>query len=204
MNLLHIDSSILGANSVSRKLSADVVAKLAAAHPGAQVTYRDLAAEPLPHLSAAAFMAAQNPVEGLEAALADDVARGGAALAEFLAADTLVIGVAFYNFGVPSQLKAWLDRIIVAGVTFRHNAEGGVEGLARGKRAILATARGNRYGAESPYKTFEHAVSHLQTALGFIGVDPIDVVVAEGLGAGPEHRAAGIAQAEREIAALAA
>ncbi|MBE7218551.1 MAG: NAD(P)H-dependent oxidoreductase [Caulobacteraceae bacterium] len=204
MNILHLDSSILGANSVSRQLSAGVVARLQAAHPGSVVTYRDLAADPLAHLSGPTFAAAQSPAEGLEPALAEDVARGGEVMAEFLAADAVVIGVAFYNFGVASQLKAWLDRIIVAGVTFRHGADGGVEGLARGKRAVLAAARGNRYGADSPYKAFEHAVSHLQTALGFIGVDPIDVVVAEGLGAGPDHRAAGIAQAEREIAALAA
>ncbi len=204
MHLLHIDSSILADGSASRRLSREVTDKFVAATPGALVTYRDLAAEPLPHLSGAAFAATRAPVVAPDPVLAADLAQGRAALSEFLAADTVVIGVAFYNFAIPSQLKAWLDRIIIAGTTFRHNADGGVEGLAGDKRVVLAVARGNFYGMGSPHQAFEHAVSHLRTAFGFIGVTRLDVVVAEGMGAGPEPRAAGIAQAEAQIAALAA
>ena len=100
--LLHIDSSILGGNSVSRKLSADIVARIKAATPDVVETYRDLANTPVPHLSGACLMATQS-LEGNHApAVQADLAIGGAVLQEFLAADTVVIGVAFYNFTIPS------------------------------------------------------------------------------------------------------
>ena len=203
MNILHIDSSILGANSVSRQLSADVVARLATTTPGATITYRDLGETPVPHLSGRAFMAAQNPDAAHEPAVRDDLATGGEVLREFLAADTVVIGVAFYNFSVPSQLKAWIDRILVAGQTFRYGPNG-VEGLAGDKRVILAIARGGFYGAGAPTAAFEHAEAWLRTVIGFIGVDKLEVVIAEGLAVGPEQRVAAIAGAQQQIAALAA
>ncbi len=204
MNLLHIDSSILGGNSVSRKLSADIVAKLKNANPDLVETYRDLAAAPVPHLSGATLMAAQSLEGNHEPAVRDDLAIGGAVLKEFLAADTVVIGVAMYNFAIPSQLKAWIDRILIAGQTFRYGAEGRPEGLAGGKRVILAIARGGFYGPGAPAQAFEHAESYLRAALGFIGIGNPEVVIAEGLAVGPEHRDAALAQAERNIAALAA
>jgi FMN-dependent NADH-azoreductase len=140
MSLLHIDSSILGGNSVSRSLSAAVVARLRAATPGLHVTYRDLAASPVSHLSGA-YLAGQSAEVQHDQAMQEDLRLGGEVLEEFLAADIVVIGVALYNFTVSSQLKAWVDRVLVAGKTFRYG-EKGAEGLAGGKRVILAVARG--------------------------------------------------------------
>jgi FMN-dependent NADH-azoreductase len=202
LNLLHIDSSILGPNSVSRKLSAEIVAKLTAGAPDVAVTYRDLAASPLPHLTGAYLMAAQNLEGDHEPAVKADVAVGGVVMKEFLAADTVVIGVGFYNFTVPSQLKAWIDRIVIVGQTFRYGADGRPEGLVSGKRVILAIARGGFYGA--PAAPFEHAETYLRAVFGFLGVTNLDVVTAEGLAVGPEQREKSISSAEEKIAALAA
>jgi FMN-dependent NADH-azoreductase len=204
MTLLHIDSSILGPGSVSRRLSQDIVAKLKAAHPDTAVVYRDLAAEPLSHLSGAYLGAAQNAGGEHEPAVTADLADGFAVLRDFLAADTVVIGVALYNFTVPSQLKAWIDRILIAGQTFRYGPDGRPEGLAGGKRVILAVARGGFYGPGSPAASFEHAETYLRTVFGFLGITDLQVVVAEGLAAGPEHREAGLASAQQQIIALAA
>ncbi|HYZ62057.1 MAG TPA: FMN-dependent NADH-azoreductase [Acetobacteraceae bacterium] len=203
MNLLHIDSSILGGNSVSRKLSASIVARLKAAAPDAKVSYRDLGQSPVPHLSGAYLLAAQSVEGEHEPALKADLALGNAVLREFLVADTVVIGVAFYNFSIPSQLKAWIDRILVAGQTFRYGANG-PEGLAGGKRVILAIARGGFYGPGAPTEAFEHAETYLRAALGFIGITDPEVVIAEGVAVGPEQRQAAITGAEQRIAALAA
>lgn len=204
MNILHIDSSILGGNSISRKLSADVVSKLRADSQDVTVTYRDLAESPVPHLSGAYLAALQSVEAEHETALQADLAIGSAALEEFLAADTVVIGTGLYNFSIPSQLKAWIDRILVAGKTFRYGADGRPEGLAGGKRVILAIARGGFYGPGSPTAAFEHAETYLRIALGFIGVSNLEVIVAEGVAVGPEQRGAAIASAEQQIAALAA
>jgi FMN-dependent NADH-azoreductase len=204
MNLLHIDSSILGPNSVSRKLSAAIVARLTAAHPEAAVTYRDLGASPVPHLSGATLMAAQSLGSDATPEVKTDLTLGGAVLQEFLAADTIVIGVAFYNFTVSSQLKAWIDRIVIVGQTFRYGADGRPEGLAGGKRLILAIARGGFYGPGAPAAASEHAESYLRAMFGFLGITDIEVVIAEGLAVGPDQRAAAITGAETQIAALAA
>lgn len=204
MHILHLDSSILGAYSVSRQLSAAIVARLTAANPDAVVTYRDLGAAPLAHLSGATLMAAQNADGDHAPEIAADLAAGNAVMQQFKAADTIVIGVAFYNFSVSSQLKAWIDRILVAGQTFRYGADGRPEGLAGGKRVILAVARGGFYGAGAPAAVFEHAETYLRTALGFIGITDIEVVAAEGIAVGPDQRAAAIAGANEQIAALAA
>jgi FMN-dependent NADH-azoreductase len=203
MTLLHIDSSILGDGSVSRKLSAKTVDKLVAAAPVTKVVYRDLAADPLAHLSGDYLGAAQNPGGEHEPTVAADLAEGSAVLQEFLAADTVVIGVAVYNFTIASQLKAWVDRVLVAGQTFRYGADGRPEGLVGDKRVILTVARGGFYGPGSPTQSFEHAETYLRAVFGFIGIVP-EVVVAEGLAVGAEQRQAGIASAEQGITALAA
>ena len=201
--LLHLDSSILGGNSVSRSLSAAVVERFKKAHPHLRVTYRDLAAAPIPHLSGAYLSAGQ----GLEAlhdpALQENLALGSTVIEEFLAADIVVIGVAFYNFSISSQLKAWVDRIAVAGKTFRYTAQG-VEGLAGGKRVVLAIARGGFYGAGTPTHALEHAESYLRGVFAFLGIPQVEVVAAEGLAVGPDQRTAAIAQAARQIDAIAA
>lgn len=202
MNILHIDSSILGTHSVSRGLSTQIVAKLQEQMPGALVIYRDLVAAPLPHLSEAYFAALQSSEIDISPELQSDLAAGAATLQEFLAADVVVIGFGFYNFSVPSQLKAWIDRILVAGKTFRYNAQGQLEGLVSGKRVILAIARGGYYGAGSPTATMEHGETYMRTALSFIGITDPQVISAEGVARGPEQRAAGIAGAEQQIAAL--
>lgn len=187
MKLLHIDSSITGDNSVSRRLSADIVARLRAAHPDLTIAYHDLAAEPLGHLTLADLPAPDASTAALDA---------------FLAADVVVIGAPMYNFTLSSQLKAWIDRILVAGKTFRYGETGPV-GLAGDKRVIVALSRGGFYGPESPAAAHEHLESYLKTAFGFIGVTP-EFVLAEGMMVGPEHRDAAMASAEQAIAALAA
>jgi len=167
------------------------------------VVYRDLAAAPLSHLSGAYLGAAQSPGVEQEPAMAADLTEGRAVLQEFFAADTVVIGVAFYNFTIPSQLKAWIDRIVIAGQTFRYGADGRPEGLVGGKRVILTVARGGFYGPGTPAHALEHAETYLRGVFGFLGITP-EVVVAEGLAAGPDNRAAGIAAAKQGITALAA
>ena len=204
MNILHIDSSILGPHSVSRKLSADIVAKLHAAAPDATVTYRDLGSSPPPHLSGGTVAAWQNMSGDHDPAVKADLAFGGQILGEFLAADVLVIGVGFYNFTVPSQLKAWIDRIVIPGQTFRYGPNGRPEGLAGAKRVILAVARGGLYGPGSPAELLEHAETYLRGTFGFLGITKLEVVAAEGLRLGPDVRAAAIKGAEDRIAALAA
>jgi FMN-dependent NADH-azoreductase len=204
MNLLHLDSSILGGNSISRSLSAAAVAKLTASTPGIHVTYRDLAAEPIPHLSGEYLGAAQSGPEAQHIpSLQADLALGSAVMEEFLAADVIVVGVGLYNFGVPSQLKAWVDRILVAGKTFRYTATG-VEGLAGNKRVIITIARGGVYKEGSPAAGFEHGESYLRVIFGFVGITDIEVVVAEGVAMGPEPREAAIKSAETAIAGLKA
>lgn len=181
-----------------------MVARLRDGSSDLTVTYRDLAADPIPHLSGG-YLAARQATDGDHGdALTADFAVSTRTLKEFLAANTVVIGVGFYNFTIPSQLKAWIDRILVAGQTFRYGADGRPEGLAGGKRAILAIARGGVYGAGSPVASFEHAETYLRTVLGFIGVTNVEVIVAEGVASGADKRAAAIASAEQKIAALAA
>lgn len=201
MKLLHVDASILGAGSVSRQVSAAIVESLAKASPGLEVIYRDLAAEPLPHLTPANLPGA-HPLSALAPDNSAERRASEAILDEFLAADIVVIGAPMYNFGVPSQLKAWIDRLLVPGKTFAYGETGPV-GLAGDKRVILAISRGGQYGPESPTAAFEHAEAWLRTTFGFIGVAP-EVVIAEGVQRGPEVRAAAIDSALETALALAA
>ena len=202
-NLLHVDSSILGANSVSRTLSASVVAQLRKSNPAIQVTYRDLAAAPIPHLSGDYLAAGQAGEARHEPAMQANLALGSEVLEEFLAADTIVLGLGFYNFGIPSQLKAWVDRLAIAGKTFRYTEQGPV-GLAGGKRVVIAIARGGFYGPGSPTASFEHAESYLRGVFAFFGIDKIEVVAAEGMAVGSEARNAAIKQAKEKVASLSA
>lgn len=131
-----------------------------------------------------------------------DLAQSGAVLQEFLAADVIVIGVAFYNFTVASQLKAWVDRILISGQTFRYGEDGRPVGLAGNKRVILTIARGGLYGPESPSSSYEHADTYLRAVFGFVGIFQPEVIIAEGLSIGPNQRQAALAAAEQQIAAL--
>ena len=186
MKLLHIDASILGDNSISRRVSAAVVERLRQATPDLEVTYRDLGAAPLAHLSGLHLAAAQGAVPEAPA-VQQDLAASQTALEDFLGANIVVIGAPMYNFGVPSQLKAWIDRILIAGKTFRYSAQG-PEGLAGDKRVIVAISRGNFYGAGAPAAAAEHVETYLRTVFGFIGVTNLEFIVAEGVQVGPEHR----------------
>jgi FMN-dependent NADH-azoreductase len=193
MKVLHIDSSVQGSASATRELTHEIVARLKAARPDAQLTYRDLAAQELPHFSQAALTRSDE----LEAA------RNTAVLEEFLAADVLVIGAPLYNFTIPSQLKAWVDRIAVVGRTFRYT-ERGPEGLAGGKQVIVAVARGGVYEAGSPA---EFGESYLKFVFGFLGIRDVSFVRAEGLAFSPQHRESALSAARVAIpvpAALAA
>ena len=183
MKLLHIDSSALGANSVTRELTAAVVHAARRASPSLTVARRDLDAAPLPHLSAAT-------IAGREAAVGTEV------LDEFLAADTVVIGVPMYNFAIPSTLKAWIDRITVAGRTFRYTADG-PEGLVGDKRVILVLAAGGEHAGQ-PTDFVEPYLRHL---FGFLGVRDVRVVRADGVSISPERRRDAIAAAHDAIEA---
>jgi FMN-dependent NADH-azoreductase len=201
MKLLHVDASILGESSVSRQLSAAVVARLRQSYPDLAVTRYDLGAEPLGHLTGA-HLAAQGGAAD-SASLREDVARGQRALDDFLGADIVVIGAPMYNFSVSSQLKAWIDRLAVAGKTFRYT-EKGVQGLAAGKKIIVASSRGGFYGPESPTAVFDHQETYLRHIFGFFGITDISFVRAEGLNVSAQQRTAAIAAATAEAARVAA
>ncbi|CCE98236.1 acyl-carrier-protein phosphodiesterase [Sinorhizobium fredii HH103] len=201
-SLLHLDSSILGAVSVSRALSAAVVARLKNLDPTVDVVYRDLAAQPIPHLSGSYVAVVRGGLEAShDAALQADLAFGEAVLEEFLAADTVVLGVAQYNFSVPSQLKAWIDRVAVPGKTFRYT-EKGPEGLVSNKRVIIVLARGGFYGPGSPAEKYEHTLSYLKSVLAFIGILNPEVIAADGVNVSSEQRKSSLKEAEAQVAAL--
>ena len=202
MKLLHIDSSILGAGSVSRTLSLAIVAAQRAQHPGLQVSYRDLAAEPVGHLSGAHLAAGQGAVPE-DAALAADFDDGVAVLETFLAADIVVVGAPMYNFSIPTQLKAWIDRLAIAGRTFRYG-ENGVEGLAGGKTVIVASSRGGFYGEGTPTAFLDHQETYLRGVFNFFGITDVRFIRAEGVALGDEQRARSVQGAEAEIQKLAA
>ena len=203
MKLLHLDSSILGSNSVSRALSADIVARQQALHPGLEVIHRDLAADKSLHLSGEHLAAFQGGAVN-DAALSADLAAGGEYLKELFDADIIVIGAPMYNFSVPSQLKAWIDRVVVAGKTFKYGANGVESLLPKGKRVFIASSRGGVYVAGSPAAALEHHESYLKGVLSFIGLNDVTVVRAEGVAVSPEARAAALAGAKAQIAAIAA
>ena len=192
MKLLHIDSSVLGPHSVSRQVSAAIVDRLRQTTPGLEVSYRDLSAVPLTHLSGSHLAVARGGEP--DAAFRDDIAAGNAALDEFLAADIVVLGAPMYNFTIPSQLKAWIDRILVAGKTFKYGAAG-PEGLAGDKRVIIAVSRGGFYGADTPAAVGEHLETYLRWVFGFIGVANPEFISADGVQVGPEHREKALAEA---------
>jgi FMN-dependent NADH-azoreductase len=185
MKLLHIDSSILGTNSASRVISQEIVSRLRAEHPEIEVKRLDLASDALPHLSGGSLAQVD---EG-------ETARNNEALGDFLGADVIVIGAPMYNFAIPSQLKAWIDRIVVAGKTFRYS-QSGPEGLAVGKRAYVAITRGGLYAPGAPG---EFAESYLRHVLAFVGVTDVTFVRAEGLALSPEHREKGLSAAVATI-----
>ncbi|GHA74403.1 FMN-dependent NADH-azoreductase [Cognatilysobacter bugurensis] len=180
MKILHLDSSILADRSATRVLTAAAVARIRADSPTAVVEQRDLDAEPLPHLSGASL-------GGADSAAAAEAER---ALVQFLDADAVVIGAPMYNFGVPSTLKAWIDRIAVAGRTFRYTADG-PQGLAGGKHVIVVTAAGGLHAG----KPTDFVEPYLRQVFRFLGVDRVTVIRADGVALSAEHREQAIASA---------
>ncbi|MGY4504472.1 FMN-dependent NADH-azoreductase [Bradyrhizobium sp. GM24.11] len=201
MKLLHIDSSVLGPHSVSRQVSAAVVDRLRLATPSLDLVYRDLAQTPLAHLSGSHLAAAQGAPAPAE--LGPDLAASATVLNEFLDADIVVIGAPMYNFTIPSQLKAWIDRILVAGKTFKYDANG-PQGLAGNKRVIVAISRGGYYGADTPAALGEHLETYLRWVFGFIGIAHPEFIFADGIQVGPDHREKALAGALQVATSLRA
>lgn len=198
MNVLHLDSSILGDASASRQLTHAVATAVRAAEPESTLRYRDLAAEELTHLSGASLAAAGTPDELRDAAQRQAAALAEATLNEFLAADLLIIGAPMYNFSVPSQLKAWIDRIAVAGKTFRYGPNG-AEGLAGGKRVILVSTAGGMHADQPTGVAHE---GYLRLVLGFLGITDIEIVRAHGLAMGGDARETAMTAAQQAIEEL--
>jgi FMN-dependent NADH-azoreductase len=202
MKLLHVDSSILGEASASRQLSAAIVRPLIHAVPDLQVVRRDLDADPIPHLDSRLLAAVRPDIAG-DGAMHATAEKGTVVVDEFLGADIVVIGAPMYNFTIASQLKAWLDHIIIAGKTFRYT-EAGAQGLAGGKKVIIASSRGGLYAPGTPQAANDHQETYLRAILGFIGIEDIEIVRAEGLALGPEQREAAMRAALASAASVVA
>lgn len=198
MKILRVDSAITGAESVSRALTQTITDHFRSLHPDAEITELDLAANPLPHIDPVTMGAIRFPTDRHDAAMQAAYPAERAVLDQFLASDVVIIGAPMYNFTIPSTLKAWLDRLGVPGVTFSYS-EAGPQGLAGGRRVIVALSQGGEYQADAP---FEHHESYLRDYLAFIGItDPV-FVRANKTGFGPEVREAALAAAKLEIEAL--
>ncbi len=199
MKLLHIDSSALGGASVSRQLTAQVVAQWKASNPGAVVEYLDLVANAPSHLDADSLgFRMPAGAEGLTDVQRRENAVSEALVSQFLAADVVVVGAPLYNFSVPSQLKAWIDRVAQAGRTFTYTDKG-PKGLAGGKTVVVVSSRGGAYGDESAY---EHQESYLKVVFGFFGVTDVRIVRAEGLAMGEVARGQALDAAGVRIGSL--
>ncbi len=201
--LLHIDSSILGGNSVSRQLTAQIVASWRASHPTTQVSYLDLAVDTPSHLSAESLGFRLPAGSDLSDVQKRENAVSEALVSQFLSADVIVVGAPLYNFSIPTQLKAWIDRIAQAGRTFTYTEKGPV-GLAGGKTVIVASTRGGVYSTSDAGNAMEHQESYLKTVFGFLGITDVRFVRAEGLAMGDAAKAAAVSAADVEIKALSA
>lgn len=190
---LLVTSSILGDNGQSNALATHFQQQ-AAARDGVAVTHRDVVANALPHLAIEELGAWQTPAEERTVEQQALAAHSDELLAELRANDVLVLAVPMYNLGIPSQLKAWFDRVLRAGETFRYT-ENGPQGLIEGKRAIILAARGGQYAGTE----FDSQTPHLKTMLGLMGISDVEVVFAEGLNMGDAHRDAAMKEAFQAI-----
>ena len=198
MQLLHIDSAISGAQSVSRQLTAQVVAAYKASHPDVQVSYLDLVANAPAHFTMDAMAPRTGQTDGLSDAQKRENAVSEQLVSQFLAADVVVIGAPFYNFSSPTQLKAWIDRLAQPGRTFHYTANG-PEGLAKGKTVIVASTRGGVYSTSEGGQAMEHQESYLKVVLGFFGVTDVRFVRAEGVAMGEAAKASALSTAQAHI-----
>ncbi|HVG26544.1 MAG TPA: FMN-dependent NADH-azoreductase [Acidobacteriaceae bacterium] len=200
MKILHVDSSVTGAKSVSRPLSKATAERLLQLNPGAELVYRDLVNEPLRHYTAVIRMFGAEVPEGTPDQK-HELAVGKEILEEFLSADVVVVGTPMYNFSIPSQLKAWIDLLCVPGTTFRYSSAG-PEGLCGGKRVVIVSSRGGLYAESSNNTQADFQEKYLKTVFGFLGITDVSVVRAEGVAYGPEAAAKAVAGAQQQIAAL--
>lgn len=196
MNILQINASARREGANSTRLANAIVDRLKAAHPDARISLRDLAVVPHPMLDEAALGALFTPADQRTPEQAARAALDDALIAEIQAHDTLVLGVPMYNFGIPAQLKNWIDAIARVGVTFRYT-EAGPEGLLKGKKVYLALARGGFYRDTDK----DAQVPYLKNVFGFLGMTDLSFIYAEGLNMGPEAAAKGFAQAEVDLEA---
>ncbi|SEN80257.1 FMN-dependent NADH-azoreductase [Vreelandella aquamarina] len=190
---LLVTSSILGDNGQSNALASHFQQQ-AAARDGVAVTHRDVVANALPHLAIEELGAWQTPADERTTEQQALAAHSDELLAELRANDVLVLAVPMYNLGIPTQLKAWFDRVLRAGETFRYT-ENGPQGLIEGKRAIILAARGGQYAGTE----FDSQTPHLKTMLGLMGISDVEVVFAEGLNMGDAHRDAALKEAFQAI-----
>ena len=198
MKILRVDSATTATNSVSRKLTQAILDHFRAKYPDADVTELDLGTAPLPHLDPVSTGAIRQPAETHDAAMQAAFPAERAVLDQFLASDIVIVGAPMYNFTIPSQLKAWLDRLGVPGVTFSYS-EAGPKGLAGGRRVIIASSRGGAYEQDGP---MEHQETLLRDFFGFIGISDPVFIRAEKTGFGPEAVEAALADAQKLIAKL--
>jgi FMN-dependent NADH-azoreductase len=203
MNILQIDSSILGEHSASRRLTAAIALRFKTLFPGSSLVYRDVVQKEVPHLTGALAVIATIPLEQQSVALREAAAERDAVVEEVLAADVIIIGAPMYNFAIPSQLKAWVDALAIAGKTFTYEATG-PKGLLTGKRVIVASTRGNLYAEGSAYASFDHQESHLRGFFSFLGVTDFEVVRAEGLKLSDESMRTAMEAGLRQASELAA
>ncbi|MDZ7864106.1 FMN-dependent NADH-azoreductase [Acidovorax sp.] len=199
MQLLHIDSAITGEQSVSRELTKRIVAAWKAGHPNTTVQYLDLVAQAPAHFTADA-MGFRTGQEASTDAQRTENALSEALVSQFLASDVIVIGAPLYNFTIPSQLKAWIDRVAQIGRTFKYTDKGAV-GLAGGKTVIVASSRGGVYSTSEGGQAMEHQESYLKVVFGFFGITDVRFVRAEGVGMGPDAKALAFANADKDIVA---
>jgi len=198
MQLLHLDSSILGEHSLSRQLTRAVVEQWQHRYPDTQVVYHDLSQQAPSHLSADILQAGALPPEQLSELQRRELTLSEQFIEEFLAAEVLVIGAPMYNFSIPSQLKAWFDRILAKGRTFKYTEQGSV-GLAGDKQVVIVSTRGNRYTKDSANDTLDYQETYLKTLLGFVGISNIRVIRAEGVNINPMVREQAILSAQAQI-----
>jgi FMN-dependent NADH-azoreductase len=194
MNILQINSSARPGQSQSTRLADSIVERLRRANPAASLTVRDLGRAPHPALDEAALGALFTPADQRTPEQVARVALDDALIAELKAADVVVLGVPMYNFGVPTQLKNWIDAVARAGVTFKYTDKGAV-GLVQGKKVYVALTRGGLY-RNTPADT---QTPYLQAFLGFIGMTDVDFIFAEGLAMGPEAEQKALAAAQTQI-----
>jgi FMN-dependent NADH-azoreductase len=197
--ILHIDSSPLGERSVSRKLTAKVLAGLKTKHPDSKIITRDLGASPLPHLSGTVIGAFFTAPDQRNTALTEAIKLSDQAVDELLAADIIVIGAPMWNFGIPSSLKAWIDHIIRSGRTFKYGAAGPETLLPPGKKVIIVSSRGGVY-SDGPMKIMDYQETYLKAVLGFIGLHDVSFVRAEGVAMGEDAAKNAVQLAETQLA----